>query len=127
MKSTIAFLLVALLIVASAAFGAPVTKIAVAAVDKTPAAAVGEQPAPSPYFLMFDGQGKLLETVENPYRNNARGGPGVLDFLAGKGVTVVVAGWFGPQIESVARSKGMTAVSFKGTVADAVKKVLQAK
>jgi predicted Fe-Mo cluster-binding NifX family protein len=117
----------AMLLVVVCAFAQQKTKIAVAAADKTLTATVSDQAAPAPYFLFFDGKGKLLEVIENPYKNAESAGPSVVNFLAGKGATVVVAGGFGPKIIEVAKAKGIIPVSFKGTAQDAVKKVLQTK
>jgi len=111
----------------SSAFAAQTVKIAVAAADKTPTAAVSEQAGAAPYFLFFDGKGKLLEAIENPYKNAESPGPSVVNYLAGKGATVVVAGGFGSKIVDIAKGKGVTAVSFKGNAQDAVKKVLESK
>ena len=108
----------------SSAFAAQTTKIAVAAADKTPTAAVSEQAGAAPYFLFFDGKGKLLEAIENPYKNAASPGPSVINYLAGKGATVVVAGGFGPKILDVMKAKRMWPVPFEGSAQDGVKKVL---
>lgn len=114
-------------LLATKAFAAPPMKIAVAATDKTPSAAVSGNPGPSPYFLIFNQKGKLLDTLENPYKDADSAGPSVINFLAGKGATVVVAGSLGPKLVEIMKSKNMTAVSFKGSAQDAVKQVLQHK
>jgi predicted Fe-Mo cluster-binding NifX family protein len=100
-------------------------KIAVAANDKIPAASVSKQAGPSPFFLLFDSKGKLIEVIDNPYKEGG-GGSAVTGFLAGKGVTVVVAEEFGSRIVEVMKNKGIRAVAFKGSATEAVKKVLQA-
>jgi predicted Fe-Mo cluster-binding NifX family protein len=115
-----------LFMVSSVAFAGGKEKIAVAANDKTPAASVSKQAGPSPFFQIFDGKGKLIETIANPYKEGG-GGIAVADFLAGKGVTVVVAQGFGDKIVQVMKEKGMKAVAFNGSVEEAVKKVLQSK
>jgi predicted Fe-Mo cluster-binding NifX family protein len=51
----------------------------------------------------------------------------VVDFLAGKGITALVAESYGPRIVDVIKGKGMRAVTFSGTAADAVKKVVRAR
>lgn len=128
MKKSMVFTMVLVLLLATIpVFAAQTVKIAVAAADKVPAAAVIDQPASAPYFLFFDGTGKLLEAIENPYKNAETPGPEVINFLAGKEATIVVAGFFGPKIVEVAKAKGMTPVTFKGSAQDAVKKVLQSK
>jgi predicted Fe-Mo cluster-binding NifX family protein len=126
MKKVICSMLTILFLVSGLAFAGEKTKIAVAANDKTPAASVSKQAGPSPFFLIFDGKGKLIETIANPYKEGG-GGVAVADFLAGKGVTIVVAQGFGDKIVQVMKDKGMKAVAFKGSVEEAVKKVLQSK
>ena len=124
----IAFIVMVLVsFLAIPALAAQSMKIAVAANDKVPTATVSGQPAPAPYFLFFDQKGKLLEAVQNPYKDADRAGPSVVGFLAGKGITLVVAGGFGPKIVDDMKAKGMTPVSFNGSAQDAVKKVLQSK
>lgn len=114
-------------LLAVSAFAAQSMKVAVAANDKVPTAAVSGQAASAPYFLFFDQKGKLLEAVQNLYKDADRAGPSVVGFLAGKGVTVAVAGGFGPKIMDDMKAKGITPVSFNGSAQEAVKKVLQSK
>jgi predicted Fe-Mo cluster-binding NifX family protein len=123
MKKAIPIMLVVLFMASALAFAGQKEKIAVAANGPTLASAVGGQPARSPYFLLFDGKGKLTEAISNP----AKDGIAVTNFLAGKGVTVAVAGEYGPRIVEVMKNKGIKAVTFKGSVEEAVKKVLQSK
>ena len=101
--------------------------IAVAASDKTASAAVSSQAGRSPFFLLFDKQGRLVEAVDNPYKDSGNAGIPTLDFLASKGAKVVVAEGFGPKIVEVMKSKGMRPVEFKGNARDAVKKALELK
>ncbi|MCX7140625.1 MAG: hypothetical protein NT123_05865 [Proteobacteria bacterium] len=102
-------------------------RVAVAANDKTIAASVGSQAGRSPYFLFFDKQGAFVEAVDNPYKNGGNAGIPALEFLAGKGVTILVAEGFGPKIVEVMKSKGMRPVEFKGNAKDAAKKALEPK
>lgn len=127
MKKVMFIAMVLVSVLAVQAFASQTMKIAVAAADKTATAAVSDQAGAAPYFLFFDGKGKLLDAIENPYKNAESPGPSVVNFLAGKGATVVVAGGFGPKIVEVMKSKGIAAVPFKGSAQDAVKKVLQSK
>jgi len=101
-------------------------KIVVAANGETYAATVSAQAGGAAFFLIFDKEGKLIETLANPEKNAASPGTAVVDFLAGKGATVVVAEGFGPKIVEVMKGKGIKTVSFKGSTEEAVKKVLQA-
>ena len=96
--------------------------IAVAANGNTVLASVGSQPGRSPFFLLFDGQGTLAEAASNSYKDAGNAGISTLDFLAGKGIKVVVAESFGSKIVEVMKDKGMRPVEFKGGAKDAVKK-----
>jgi predicted Fe-Mo cluster-binding NifX family protein len=122
-KKVIAVILGALLLASGFGFAGQKEKIAIVAEGKTLEAKVSGQPARSPFILLFDEKGELIEAIENP----AKDGIAVTEFLAGKGVTVAVAGEYGPQIIDVMKKKGIKAVAFKGTVEEAVKKVLQPK
>jgi predicted Fe-Mo cluster-binding NifX family protein len=112
-----------LFIASSLLFAVEKEKIAVAAEGQTLSASVGGQPGRSPYFLFFDEKGKMIEAVANP----ARDGRAAADFLASKGVTVVVAGAYGPIIGDVMKNKGIKIVTFKGTAEEAVKNILKSK
>ena len=103
-------------------------KIAVASNNKNAASNVGAIAGRSPYYLIFNSTGKLIEVIENPYKD-ARGGagPSTANFLAEKGVTIVIAETFGGKMINAMKSKGMTHFEFKGIANDAVKKVLNPK
>lgn len=103
-------------------------KIAVAANGATPTSMVGNQAGRSPFFLIFDEKGTFVEAIDNPYKDRGGGiGVSMVDFLAGKGVTVIVAEAFGPRIVEVMKGKGIRAVDFKGSAGDAAKKALSSK
>ena len=99
-------------------------KIAVAANGAAPGSPVNTHLASSPYFLLFDQKGKLLEVLENPYKTAESPGPDIVNFLSGKGATVVIAGDFGPKIVDVMKDKSIWPVRFNGTAQDALAKVL---
>ncbi len=101
--------------------------VAVAASNKTASASVSSQAGRSPFFLLFDKQGTFVEAVGNPYKDAGNAGIPTLDFLAGKGIKVLVAEGFGSKIVEVMKSKGMRPVEFKGNATDAVKKALEPK
>ena len=105
-----------------------VVKIAVASNNKNTTSNVAAMAGRSPYYLIFDSTGKLAEVMENPYKD-ARGGagPSTANFLAEKGVTIVIAETFGVKMINAMKSKGMTHFEFKGIANDAVKKVLTPK
>lgn len=107
-----------------AVFFAGEQRIAVAATGETSAAAISAQAGGAAYFLIFDKKGKLIETLANQEKNAANPGTAVVDFLAGKRATVVVAEGFGPKIVEAMTSKGIKTLAFKGNVDDVVKKFL---
>jgi len=124
----ISFLSLAMLFLISAVAYAGqevVVKIAVASNNKNKTSNVGTIAGRSPYYLVFDSTGKLVEVIENPYKNVRGGaGPSTANFLAEKGVTIIIAETFGGKMINAMKSKGMTHFEFKGIANDAVKKVL---
>ena len=105
-----------------------VVKIAVASNNKNTTSNVAAIAGRSPYYLIFDSTGKLAEVIENPYKDSRGGaGPSTANFLAEKGVTIVIAETFGGKMINAMKSKGMTHFEFKGIANDAVKKVLTPK
>ena len=103
-------------------------KIAVASNSKQPTTNVSSLAGRSPYYLIFDNTGKLIEVIENPYKD-VRGGAGssVAYYLAEKGVTIVVAETFGGKMINAMKSKGITYYEFKGIASAAVKTILKSK
>jgi predicted Fe-Mo cluster-binding NifX family protein len=101
-------------------------KIAVAASSKTAKASVSNMAAKCPYYLIFNNKGELIEVIDNPYSDASGGaGPSAANFLAQRGVTIVIAGNFGSKMINTLKNKGITHFEFKGRVDDAVKRVLQ--
>lgn len=99
--------------------------IAVASHDRTVDSTIENVAAKSPYFLVFDNQGKLVETLENPYRETGSGaGALVADLMAEKGVRTFVAGNFGEKIRLSLDEKGISFFEFTGQVREAVSTVL---
>ena len=100
-------------------------KIAVASNSKDPASSISSKAGKCPYYLIFDSTGQLIEVVENPYKDAQSGaGQQTADFLADKGVTIVIAGNFGDKMIGAMRSNGTDYLKSQGVAHDAVKKVL---
>jgi len=116
--------LVAPFLMMSLVYAGQKERIAVAADKKMPDAAVSSQAGRSSFFLFFDEKGTFLEAIGNPYTDAKSRGTAVADFLAAKGVTVVVAGSFGDRVTEGLKNKGIRALTLKGKVVDAVKKVV---
>ncbi len=126
MKRVLVIIPLFLLLFSLNAIAASTPKIAVSSEGSSPSSQVSAIAARCPYFIMFDGKGKLLEALENPYRNAAGGASSqVIGFLSGKGVTVVVAGAFGQKMVRGMQAKGIRYLEFKGTAADALKQALK--
>jgi predicted Fe-Mo cluster-binding NifX family protein len=100
--------------------------IAVASDGETLKANVSDTAARCPYYLIVDSEGNLLEAVENPYKD-ARGSAGVsaANFLAGKNVTIVVAGKCGNKMNGALEAQEMTFFDFEGIAEEAIKKILE--
>jgi predicted Fe-Mo cluster-binding NifX family protein len=102
--------------------------IAVASDGKTSKDSVSLLAARCPYFLFIDGTGKLLEAVDNPYKDTrGRAGVSAANFLAERNVTIVIAGRFGDKMKNVLKTKEIDYFEFQGIVEEAVKKVLEKK
>ena len=118
------------LLISVMAFSAEMNKvkIAVASSGKTVTASVSDVAARCPYYLIFDGAGKLREVIDNPYKDVSGGaGPSAADFLAQKGVTIVIAETFGYKMINAMKENGMTYYELEGSAEDVVKRVLKLK
>ena len=101
-------------------------KIAVAADNKTVKASVSNIAAKCPYYLIFNNKGELIEVIDNPYRDASRNaGPSAANFLAQKGIDIIVAESFGSKMVNTLENKGVTHFEFKGLAEDAVKRALK--
>ncbi len=89
---------------------------------KSPNAQVSKAAARSLFFLIFDGSGALLETVDNPYKTaRKKASASVIPFLEQKGVTMIVAGNFGDNMIQAMKDRGIEALEFRGSAEEAVK------
>ncbi|MBW2589308.1 MAG: hypothetical protein JRD71_01075 [Deltaproteobacteria bacterium] len=101
-------------------------KIAVAAGSKSAKASVSNTAAKCPYYHIFNNKGELIEVIDNPYRDASRNaGPSTANFLAQRGIDIIVAGSFGSKMIDALRNNGKTHFEFKGPIDDAVKRVLK--
>jgi predicted Fe-Mo cluster-binding NifX family protein/outer membrane lipoprotein-sorting protein len=100
-------------------------KIAVASDGKDAASSISSKAGKCPYYLVFNDKGELTEVIGNPYKDAQSGaGQQAAEFLAGKGVTLIIAGNFGDKMIEAMRSNGTDYLKFQGIVHDAIKKVL---
>ena len=101
-------------------------KIAVAAGSKSTKASVSNMAAKCPYYLIFNNKGELIEVIDNPYKDAGRNaGPTAANFLAQRGIDIIVAESFGSKMINTLENKGVTHFEFTGSVDDAVKRVLK--
>jgi len=100
--------------------------IAVASDGETLKAAVSHIAARCLYFLIVDSKGKLLEAIENPYKDT-RGSAGVsaANFLAEKNVTIVIAGNFGNKMKDALKAQEIAHFEFEGIAEKAIRKILK--
>ena len=102
--------------------------IAVAANGPERNAMVSEKAGRAPYSLFFNGEGVFLAAERNPFANAPGGaGPQAAAFLAGEGVTLVVAGEFGAKMERALNSFNIKYVINTGVSHEVVQAVLQTK
>jgi len=103
-------------------------KIAVASSGKTEKASVSNRAARCPYYFIFDSKGELIEVIDNPYADASGGaGPSAANFLAKKGVTMIIAESFGSKMTNALKNNSVTLFGFKGSVGNAVKTVLEGR
>jgi len=126
-QKTLFSILVILSLIPAIAYaaGKDAAKIAVASNSKDATASISNKADKCPYYLIFDGTGKLIEVVGNPYKDVQSGaGAQTAGFLASKGVTVVIAETFGEKMTEAMRNNGTDYFQFHGIAQDAVKTVL---
>ena len=78
----------------------------------------------SPYYHLYDINGKAVEVLANPHLDLEYGiGPAAAATLADKGVTVLVGGMAGPKMQDVLDARSVRFVRRAGTVEDVVKEL----
>ena len=130
MKKTSATVLVLLLglLISSPGFVSDNGNFAIAANEDSVTVDVSEIAARSLFFLIFDPDGQLLEVIGNPYlKAQKRAGDSVVNLLAQKGVTFIVAGQFGANMVNTMQNMGIRYLEFHGSVARALEKALEEK
>ena len=116
--------LAALLLIPMAASGADSFLIAVASDDVEATSLVGSFPARSRYFLLFSGT-DFVQVISNPFLSGGSEAASlVVDYLAQKGVGVVVAERFGPLMIQAINRKGMKYIQFSGAAKEAAEQVV---
>jgi predicted Fe-Mo cluster-binding NifX family protein len=101
-------------------------KIAFASVDKDENAEISPRPGRARFYLLFDENRKLLETISNPFSRGGGGaGFGVAKMLADKGVDIVVGGQFGENMEGALRERGLRYYEMSGSIGQGLDRVIE--
>jgi len=113
----------ALLLMPSLVKGGEPLLIAVASDDVEATSLVSNFAARCQYYLLFSGT-DFVQVLSNPFLQKGPGAaPLVVDYLAQKGVGVVVAGRFGPLMIEAMNRRGMKYFQFSGVAQDAAERV----
>ena len=87
---------------------------------------VSDQAARSPFYLLFDESGNILERLENPVSPvTGRAAPQAVGFLAGWGIHAFLAARFGEKMLRELDSIGVDAVEANGPVGTAISLFLE--
>jgi predicted Fe-Mo cluster-binding NifX family protein len=101
-------------------------KIAVASSGKDEGSDVNENAGRAPYYLVFDGNGKLIDSIRNPFSVGGGGaGWGAAKMLADKKVDVLVAGRVGPNMADALKQRDIKYLETKGKVREGLSKALK--
>ena len=113
-----------LFLASSLASGAEPLLIAVASNDVEATSLVSDFAAQCRYYLLFSGT-NFVQVLNNPFLPRGRGSaPFIVDYLAQKGVGVVVAGRFGPYMIEAMNRRGMKYFQFSGAAQEAAERVV---
>jgi len=101
-------------------------KIAVASTSKNKDTNVSDMAGRAPYYLIFDENLKLIETLDNPFCFGSGGaGYSVAKMLADKKTDIVIAGKFGGNMTGVLDERGLKYYEKNGNILDALKEILK--
>ena len=128
MKSTrslnLALAVLVLLLLPSLASGAEDLLVAVASDDVEATSLVSKTGGHSRYYLLFSGT-DFIQQLDNPFLAKGPGAtPALVEYLAQKGVGVVIAGGFGPLMIEAMEKKGMKYMIFSGVAQEAAERVV---
>jgi len=98
-------------------------RIAVASTGRDEASVISPRPGRSKFYLIFDQDGRFLETLSNPFSRGGGAGFGVAKMLADKDVDVVVGGQFGEKMAAALAQRGLTYRTMEGTIREAVERL----
>lgn len=101
-------------------------KFAVAADGGAIAASVSQRTGRAPFMLIFDADGNLIESLENPAIQQRRTGPALAQWLDEKGVDTLVGGKMGRNLRQCLEQRRINWIETEGkakeTIIDVLKK-----
>ncbi len=100
-------------------------KIAVAAERPEDDAQISRRTARTPYILIFDGNGELLEIHERPIDRDRQAGPAMAAWLADKQVDTLIGGGIGRNLQRGLDRYRIKGIEADGSAADAVSAALK--
>ena len=126
MKKIILLLFVIVISFSSGSYAAERSKIAVASEGPGEMSSISAKAARSPFFLIFDEHGALMEVVENLFKDASKGvGTSVVDLLSQKGVTALIAETFGDKTMNALKENGIAYYELQGSATAGAKKVIK--
>jgi predicted Fe-Mo cluster-binding NifX family protein len=118
------YMVLAVLLVPCLAGGDEPLLIAVACDDVEATSVVGTFAARSRYYLLFAGI-TMVEVLRNPFLDKGPGaGPLVVNYLAKKGVAILIAGEFGTPMVKAMNKKGIKYFQFSGIAQEAAERAI---
>jgi predicted Fe-Mo cluster-binding NifX family protein len=101
-------------------------KIAIASVRKDENPQISPRPGRARFYLLYNGEGALLEVISNPFSRGGGGaGFGVAKMLADKGVRIVIGGTFGGKMEEALKSRGVKYQEMCATVREGIQRAIE--
>ncbi|MDX1708035.1 MAG: NifB/NifX family molybdenum-iron cluster-binding protein [Desulfobacterales bacterium] len=87
---------------------------------------VGENAVNSPFYLLFDHDGKFIDVIKNPFRNGGSDADQkVVNLLAASQVTAIAARTFSEALRSRLTEKNIRCFEVSGAIEEAVKILFQ--
>lgn len=100
-------------------------KIAIASSKQDTSSEVNLQAGRAPYYLIFDDEKSLLESIKNPFVIGGGGaGYGVAKMFSDRKVDLAIAGEFGQNMENALAEKGIKYDKMRGSVKEVLDKLI---
>ena len=101
-------------------------RIAIAAVGDSITSEISERAGRAPYYLVFDGNGKFIKSIKNPFQTQGRrAGSAVVDLLVKESVKTVIAGKFGNKMKKSLKTNKIEFHQETGIAIEAVDELIK--